>query len=204
MAALIVATGAEQGTVFRLKPGISRLGRHSNNEFQIRDVSVSSFHCEVTRSESGVVVRDLGSTNGTWTDGVAVNPQDAHRLIERLRVGQVELRLEFDAQGEDAPVIRVPKLPIESPPVVSGFLPDGTPACANHTDCQAVYRCSRCGQTLCDACVRTVRRRGGEAALVFCTLCSAACDPVIVAGKKSPKKGILGWLTSTLKLPFQH
>ncbi len=44
-----------------------RVGRHSENDIVITDKTVSRWHAQLTRVESGhYYLEDLGSTNGTW------------------------------------------------------------------------------------------------------------------------------------------
>lgn len=204
MPQLTIVSGAQQGTVFYLKPGVNRVGRHPTNDLQIVDASVSSHHCEVTRSETGILVRDLNSTNGICVDGKPVTDESGPQSLNRvLLIGRIELHLQTDLEGADAPVIRIPELPVAET-IRSGSLPDGSPACLNHIDTAATFRCPRCEHTFCESCVRMVRRRGGSATLVFCTNCSAACEPLAIAPSKRRKRKLLGWLTSTLKLPFRR
>jgi hypothetical protein len=91
--------------------------------------------------------------------------------------------------------------------ITSTVLPDGTPACVNHPELAATYRCAKCQQTLCESCVRMVRRMAGET-LVFCTLCAGACEflgPVSAepAHHGPVKKTFIGRLTQSLHLPFK-
>jgi hypothetical protein len=55
------------GHAFRLVLGPEWLtvGRGADNDICVPDESVSERHCEVQALEGGLVVRDLGSTNGT-------------------------------------------------------------------------------------------------------------------------------------------
>lgn len=62
-----------------LKNGESyRIGRSSSCSFVVKDLSVSRFHAEVTPSERAVVVKDLGSRNGTYVDGLRVAEAEVH------------------------------------------------------------------------------------------------------------------------------
>jgi DNA-binding NtrC family response regulator len=49
------------------------LGSSRMSDVIVRDATVSARHCEVTAHDDGVLVRDLGSTNGTWTGGARVS-----------------------------------------------------------------------------------------------------------------------------------
>jgi DNA-binding NtrC family response regulator len=63
----------------------------------VADPTVSRLHAELDPREDGVWVRDLGSSNGTWIDGVLVQ---AGRLPEggTLRMGATSFRLRYDEE----------------------------------------------------------------------------------------------------------
>lgn len=84
------------GRVHELKADNTTIGRVEDNTFQIAEPSVSSHHCEVLLRGQEVVVKDLGSTNGTFINGekVAESPLKPGQI---LRLGQIEMRLETDA-----------------------------------------------------------------------------------------------------------
>ncbi len=68
------------------------LGSHPSNDLVLDEPTVSRFHCELSSSAKGVRIRDLGSTNGTFVDGVRVF--DA--ILEdgsRIQLGSRTLRL---------------------------------------------------------------------------------------------------------------
>ncbi len=73
------------------------IGTHESNDVRLRDSRVSRFHCEVSVSGSEARVRDLGSRNGTFVDGVRV-VEAFLRAGSTLKVGGVTLR--FDALQE--------------------------------------------------------------------------------------------------------
>jgi DNA-binding NtrC family response regulator len=49
-----------------------RLGSAADNDVVLTDPTVSRFHAEIRSTPAGLVVRDRGSTNGTFCDGVRV------------------------------------------------------------------------------------------------------------------------------------
>src|SRR5882672_7730653 len=69
----------------------SRIGRNHDNELIVLARSLSREHAELQRGETGWVVTDLGSRNGTFVQGVRA--QGSVPLPERavLRVGDVAL-----------------------------------------------------------------------------------------------------------------
>src|SRR6185369_5933732 len=118
MARFLVNPGTPQEWEIQLKPGPNRLGRGDNNDFTIPHGSVSGSHCEVILSDSGALLRDLGSTNGTFIDRAPVkeaNLQPGHRV----QLGAVDMLYEQTVAGP-GPAIRVvtatPSAPSPPPP----------------------------------------------------------------------------------------
>ncbi len=64
----LVAAGGE----YPLNHGVTRLGRGADTDIRIEDPGVSRHHADVIVGND-VVVRDLGSTNGTYVDGVQIS-----------------------------------------------------------------------------------------------------------------------------------
>ncbi|HTQ45953.1 MAG TPA: FHA domain-containing protein, partial [Polyangiaceae bacterium] len=74
---LLVVDGPSRGTRVALPEGVARVGTAQGNELRLADPTVSRVHCELRVRSGSVVVRDCGSTNGTFVEGV------------RLREGEV-------------------------------------------------------------------------------------------------------------------
>ena len=55
-------------------------------DIQVQEVTVSSRHCRLTRKGAGFVVEDLGSTNGTFVDGVRLTPGEPVAIPYRGKV----------------------------------------------------------------------------------------------------------------------
>ncbi|MFW2390314.1 MAG: sigma 54-interacting transcriptional regulator [Polyangiales bacterium] len=68
------------------------IGVAPDNGIALSDRAVSRYHCRIEPSPRGVFIRDLGSTNGTWVDGVRVRRHEI-RPGAVLRVGRTELRV---------------------------------------------------------------------------------------------------------------
>src|SRR5262245_20561872 len=82
-----------------------RIGSDDDNELCIGDPHVSRRHAEVRRSPDGVILRDLGSKNGTFVEGIRVKevllPPGAN-----ITIGATPIR--FVAEGERARTPRPP------------------------------------------------------------------------------------------------
>ncbi len=68
--ALMVERGPRAGLTYVLGPGETLVGRHPDSAIFFGDVTVSRHHARFTVDESGLRVEDLGSTNGTYVNGV--------------------------------------------------------------------------------------------------------------------------------------
>jgi hypothetical protein len=61
---------------FEITAERSRIGRAEDNDIVVPDGSVSSYHGEITLTESGIHIHDRGSTNGTHVNGQRVEEAD--------------------------------------------------------------------------------------------------------------------------------
>lgn len=97
----ITPTGKNEGDqAFELKL-VDRitLGREkAENDLSFKDQEISRKHCELTREEDLVFIRDLDSRNGTYVNGVPISSR--HRLDngDVIVIGRTELRISFDSQ----------------------------------------------------------------------------------------------------------
>jgi hypothetical protein len=60
---------------FALTRAVTRIGRGSDADVHIEDPGVSRHHAEIRVAGADVVLRDLGSTNGTYVNGTLVAEQ---------------------------------------------------------------------------------------------------------------------------------
>ena len=67
---LQVVAGRDAGKRFDFD-GRARIGTRNLADFVLTDPRISGLHCELT-AEASIIVRDLGSKNGTWIGGVRV------------------------------------------------------------------------------------------------------------------------------------
>jgi DNA-binding NtrC family response regulator len=84
-----------------------QIGSHPSNQVQIRDQTISRFHCEVFAESTGRIwVKDLGSRNGTRLNGTRVREAE---LTEGsvLQLGRVRLAFEVLPTQNAIPVASV-------------------------------------------------------------------------------------------------
>ena len=116
MAKLVVHSGTLQAREFELKAGTNSLGRADENDFAIDDPSVSSFHAQVIVDGGSILIKDLGSTNGTFILHSQVN-EGMIQPGQFIRLGNVYLVLQADSpasravHGGAAAVIPTPVAP---------------------------------------------------------------------------------------------
>ena len=94
MPALLILQG-ETPTEYPLG-AFDTLGRHPNNSIQVLDRIVSKEHSRITRGPNGThIIRDAGSLNGTWINGVRVNE---HTFVDgdQLQLGNTIFRFKAD------------------------------------------------------------------------------------------------------------
>lgn len=82
---LVSITGEE----FKITKSVSNVGRGAEADIQIDDSSVSRLHCAIVLG-SDVVVRDLGSTNGTLVDGIRAT-ETVVRDGSIIKIGNITL-----------------------------------------------------------------------------------------------------------------
>jgi DNA-binding NtrC family response regulator len=67
---MVVLSGPDQGKELALARGAFVVGKGTGSSFVLSDSQVSRKHLEVSLTEQGIVVRDLGSKNGSFYGGV--------------------------------------------------------------------------------------------------------------------------------------
>lgn len=102
MTKLIFTDKNYSGQVYELSREKTTVGRGDQNNLVIRESSLSTVHCEIRVNGSEVIVRDLGSRNGTFINGVQLtNQQSQLKSGQAVRFGSVEARLELESPAKD-------------------------------------------------------------------------------------------------------
>lgn len=95
---LLVVAGPDKGKELVIERERVTVGRSLVCDLVLGDKAVSGSHFEVEASEAGVLVRDLGSTNGTWCGELRVKEAWLKPGLV-IRAGQSQLRYE-SAEGD--------------------------------------------------------------------------------------------------------
>src|SRR6184192_1530763 len=94
---LVVTASAvlEQGDEYELDSAAVLIGRGGQNDISIDgDEFASARHARVEPRRDGVWVHDLGSTNGTYVNGVRIDRPRRLTPGDIVRVGETDLRYE--------------------------------------------------------------------------------------------------------------
>jgi pSer/pThr/pTyr-binding forkhead associated (FHA) protein len=89
-AVLIVRRGPNAGSIFGLDQDETAAGRHPDSRIFLDDITVSRRHAVIDHRESGFVVRDVGSLNGTYVNHERVDEQPLHSGDE-IQIGRFVL-----------------------------------------------------------------------------------------------------------------
>jgi pSer/pThr/pTyr-binding forkhead associated (FHA) protein len=75
-ALLVVRRGPNAGSRFLLDSDLTLVGRHTDSDIFLDDVTVSRRHAEFYRSGNHFTVRDVGSLNGTYVNRERIEETD--------------------------------------------------------------------------------------------------------------------------------
>ena len=87
MLTLLVLQGPDKGRRFELPDSPALVGRDSR-QLPLTDNTVSRRHCELLPEDGEWVVRDMGSSNGTYINGQRVNQRYTLKVGDQIRVGR--------------------------------------------------------------------------------------------------------------------
>ena len=96
-ASLVVRNGPQAGIALTIDDDVTRLGRATDCEISLDDITVSRWHAEILRDGDDYRVRDAGSLNGTYVNNKRVDESALHQGDE-LQVGK--FRMVFFHKGD--------------------------------------------------------------------------------------------------------
>jgi TolB protein len=125
---LEVTRGENVGETFKVKL-TTRIGRERDNDIVILDPKMSRYHAQISMEAGHWLLADLGSSNRTFLNGVAINEPTPLQEGDRISLGETELLLKMPGAPvtEPAPAKGVPTPgPIITPPLAPAA-PVGAP-----------------------------------------------------------------------------
>ena len=91
------------GPPVELRKEMTLVGRNDDCDLFLDHKSVSKLHCVIVRTDGLLLLRDLGSTNGTRVNGKPVT-ETVLRFDDRIRFGAAEARYESSEVGGSKPL----------------------------------------------------------------------------------------------------
>lgn len=91
---LVVLRGRSATTALKLGDGVTTAGRHDDCQLRIKSSEVSRRHCQFFEKNGMLLVKDLGSSNGTMINGKKIEGQRVLEPGDELTIGPVKLRVE--------------------------------------------------------------------------------------------------------------
>jgi pSer/pThr/pTyr-binding forkhead associated (FHA) protein/NADPH-dependent 2,4-dienoyl-CoA reductase/sulfur reductase-like enzyme len=105
-----------------------RIGRNPDNDLVLNDPQVSGGHAEIRRGQNEVVLVDLGSSNGTFVNDVAVTGPRTLRHKDIIRLGATEMAFVLqvmEPRSQTGPA-GLPDEPLERPQTSTGVIAELT------------------------------------------------------------------------------
>jgi pSer/pThr/pTyr-binding forkhead associated (FHA) protein len=115
------------GAAIDLAKDLTLLGRDEDCDIRLETKSISKLHCVIAKTDGLLLIRDLGSTNGTRVNGQRVR-RAALLPNDTLSVANVKYRVMFgpELEPEPPPIVKDGKKPEKPPaaPSQRNALPD--------------------------------------------------------------------------------
>jgi len=92
---LIVLSEQMRGKTFELSKDLYTAGRVEERDICIKDPTISSYHCDLVKTDSTFTIRDHGSTNGSRVNNVPIKEQELQNS-DILQLGGIELLFDCD------------------------------------------------------------------------------------------------------------
>ena len=87
-AALVVIYGLDLGRKFDLTQPQTVIGRSSKADIQVDQESISRNHAQLTSGKKNVVIKDMGSTNGTYVNDEQIEGDHTLRNGDLVKIGR--------------------------------------------------------------------------------------------------------------------
>ena len=92
----VVLSEQLRGQTFELNQDEITIGRADGRSICLKDPTVSTLHCKVTRTDAGFTIADAGSTNGTKINGKPLEGEYALQSGDLVKIGAFDLLYDTD------------------------------------------------------------------------------------------------------------
>ncbi len=89
---MVIGPPEEAGMSFDLA-AVSRIGRSAGCEITLDDTYVSQLHAQLSVTDDGVIIEDLGSTNGTYHNRLRLTAPALVRQGDLIQIGGTIMEL---------------------------------------------------------------------------------------------------------------
>jgi predicted component of type VI protein secretion system len=90
---LVIVRGRSANQSVKLADGVTTVGRHDDCQLRIKSSQVSRRHCQLFEKKGMLLVKDLGSSNGTYVNGKRIQEQRVLEPGDEIMIGKVTLRV---------------------------------------------------------------------------------------------------------------
>ncbi len=88
---LLVLKGPGTGARYLLDTNQTKLGRDTNNDIHLDDITVSRSHAMISKN-NGYSIKDLGSLNGTYINAISLKESNI-KAGDQIQIGKYHLTL---------------------------------------------------------------------------------------------------------------
>ncbi|MEM7346074.1 MAG: FHA domain-containing protein [Chloroflexota bacterium] len=86
---LVVIKGENEGETFDVRPH-TQIGREQDNDVILIDPKISRYHAQINLDGEQWVIKDLGSSNGTYVNGHRIGQGTVLRTSDRVSIGETD------------------------------------------------------------------------------------------------------------------
>lgn len=116
---LVLIEGPHVGSYFPLSEGKNTIGRSLGCPVRLEDHSVSRHHADIEKTDTGWIVRDLGSKNGTHVNGRLISDAVVIGHKDLIKVGIYLLRLVTQEIGMEEELELPPEVAVSEKTIIS-------------------------------------------------------------------------------------
>jgi len=124
---LVVIRGRSATTAVKLAEGVTTAGRQEDCQLRIKSSQVSRKHCQLFEKSGMLLVKDLGSSNGTIVNGTKIEAQQVLEPGDELGIGPIVFRVEKIGQPAPSKPAAAPKAKTASDTAIVEGITEASP-----------------------------------------------------------------------------